>query len=402
MKNSCCFLVILISSWLPYAGFCQSSAIEKAKQKIYTSSTDKEKLASLLTIGKLRNSLQGDTIYYYAQWAKKMAIQLQDNKSLAQAEYSLVSGDLVKGKADSVLQKIKDNPVFNNIKKTDTTLYYKIQLLKANALNRLNKRTEALDLQLQLLNEAEKEGNTNAQLFALNFIGATYLNVNRPADAMQAWIRGLQIIEQKNNSENREIEVYILSNLSLYYFNTYCLNHTKELSDSFFITINKTIAIATQNESLGVLASALSLRGNFYGLTQQFEKGKKDIKDGVEIRKKIGDPLYVVSDFIGLSNFYLSQQEYAKCITAAKEGIAIADNNGIKGEQLQLIAILGNAYKTSGDYKQYSSTLERFIATADSNSQANAAEKISEIQTKYEVQKKRNTYSKTTIRLMAT
>jgi signal transduction histidine kinase len=376
------------------AGFSQLAAIENAKQKIYTSKTDAERLTNLVAIGKLRNSLHGDTIYWYAQWAKQLALQLKDNKALAWAEYSLISSDLAKGKIDSVIDKIENNTTFKNIKNTDTALYYKIQLLKANALNRLNKRTEALDLQLKLLTEAEKEGNINSQLFALNYIGATYISIAKPIEARQAWVNGLQIIKEKNNSENNEIEAYILSNLALYYFNTYYKNRTKELSDSFLITINKAIELSKQNENLGVTSGALSSRGNFYGLTNQFAAGENDFKEAVDIRKKIGDPFYISDQLTDLSNFYFSQKQYNKCIETAQEGINIANRYGIKGQQLTLFGIIGMAYKTQGNYEQYSKTLERLITAGDSSNRINSAEKIADVQTKYEVQKKETLIAK--------
>lgn len=395
MKYSLPIFLFLLTAGRPVLIFSQTSGIEKAKNRIYNSKTDEERLSNLVAVSKLKNSLHGDTIYFYALWAKKLAIQLKDSKNLAWAEYSLIAGDLAKGKTDSVIYKIENNSVFKHVQKTDKTLYYKIQLLKANALNRLDKRIEALDLQLKLLSQAEEEGNINAQLFALNFIGATYLNVNKQAEAKQAWLKGLEISKEDGNAENNEIEAYILSNLALLYFNTYYSNQTKILSDSFFICINKAIDLSEQNEYLGVLASSFILRGNFYGVIQQSEAGENDFKKGLHIRKKIGDPLYIVNDFAGLSNLYFSQKKYSKCIDAAKEGLTIANNHSIRGsEVISLYTVMGAAYKASGDFMQYSKTLERFIVLADSANQMNAADKIADIQTKYEVQKKETLIAK--------
>jgi len=394
MKKCSYFLLMMTMLGLYGTVQAQSVNIALAKQKIYNAVTDEERLAGLVAFGKLRNSLHGDTIYYYAQWAKKLALQLKDNRSLAWATYSIISADLAKGKVDSLIQRIDRDFSLKEIKKTDAALYYKIQLLRANAFNRINDRTAALDLQLKILGEAEKEGNINAQLFALNFIGATYLNVGRPEEARQAWMNGLKLIRDANSSENNEIEAYILSNLALFYFNAYYPTHSLQLKDSFFTAINKTIELSAKNENLGVLASALSLRGNFYGITNEFTKGEIDIRNGLDVRKKIGDPFYIVNDFVSLSNFYLSQKEFKKCIESAAEGIVMADKSGIKGEQLPLITIMGNAYKATGNFEQYSRTLERFISAADSSIKLNAAEKIADVETKYEVQKKETLIAK--------
>jgi signal transduction histidine kinase len=394
-KNYCyCILIATVLMALTIMGLPQSLSIQQARQHIYTSKTDKERLVSLVELCKRRNSLHGDTIRYYAQWAKKLAIRLKDDKNLAWAEYSLISADLAKGKTDSVVEKIEKNSSFYNLKKTDESLYFKVQLLKANALNRLDNRTAALDLQLKLLNEAEKEGNLSAQLFALNFIGATYMNTAKYAEAKNSWLQGLALIKQQNNTEHGEIESYILSNLALYYYNNYYIHRSKQVSDSFFMIINRAIESSKRNENLGVLASSLSLRGNFYGLINQFTEGEKDFKAGLELRKTIGDPYYVADDLAGLSHFYLNQKKYEHCISTAQEGIELTKSNSIKSLQLQLMAIMGAAYKSMGDYQRYSLSLEQQILTADSNNRANSAEKIADIQTKYEVQKKETLIAK--------
>jgi signal transduction histidine kinase len=400
MKKWHYIFFVSITGLLHLTVYCQSSVIEKTKLDIYQASSDQARLNALVAIGKLRNSLHGDTIYHYARWAKKLALQLKDNRSLAWAEYSLISSDLAKGKLDSVIQKIDVNAAFTSIKKTDAALYYKVQLLKANALNRLNNRTGALELQLKLLSEAEKEGNVNAQLFALNFIGATYLNVGKLAEAKKTWLQGMQMIRQRNNTEDGEIEAYILSNLALIYYNNFYNAPSPENRDSFLITINTAINLSKKDEYLGVLASALPIRGNFYGLVNEFAKAEADFKAGVEVRKKVGDPFYIVNDLGSLCNFYFTKKQYEKCIETAKEGISIANKQGIMGEQLSLIMLMGLAYKSSGDFEEYSKTLEQYLKATDSSNKVNAADKIADIETKYEVQKKETLIAKQKLDLL--
>ncbi len=388
MQSGVRFLTVLLAIGFPFQISAQFSAIEQARQKIYSTAADAEKLASLEAIAKYANALPADSIAHYALLTKKLALLLKDNKRLAQAEYSLIAGMMVKGKTDSIILEIDGNAAFKDIDKNNRPLYYKLQLLKANTFNRLNKRTEALDLQLRILGEAEKEGNISTQLYALNYIGATYLNIAKPADARQAWLRALAIIKEKGSAEYHEIHAYILSNLALYYFNNYGDGKSALMADSFLVNINKTIQLARENEVAGVLASALVLRGNYYGIDGQFANGEQDFTEGLAIRKQIGDPLYVLNDFTNLANFYFSQKKYQQCITTAREGIAMADSNGIKGEQIQLMGVIGYAYKAAGDYKRYAETQEQYIKAATEHYQTNAAEKIAAIQTKYEVQKK--------------
>lgn len=384
LKHFFCLLFLLSS----LAVCSQFAAIDRARASVYSSRTDEARMAGLAAICRLKNSLPGDSIRFYAQWMRQLAIQLNDKGKLALATYNLVSADLAKGKTDSIVDKIDKEPLFVNLEKTDPALYFKVQLLKANALNRLNKRTEALDLQLKILDKAELQGDINTQLFAMNFIGATRLNVNRSEDARAIWWQAVQLIQQTNDPGNAEIEAYIRSNLALYYFNKFSITTSPPVRDSFLTQINTTIALSRQHENLGVLASALAIRGNYYGVTRQFAEGEKDLKDGVAIRKKIGDPLYIINDLISLAGFYYNREQFEQAIAAAKEGIAVADSNHIKGEQIQLVRLMAYAYKALGDYPSYSKMLEEYILLADYKNNVSTAEKIAQVQTQYDVQKK--------------
>jgi signal transduction histidine kinase len=382
-------LLIVFSLFTSLYVSAQFAGIDSMRANIYAATNDKEQLLHLMAISKRINSLHTDSIYKYALMTKNLATKLGDKKSQALAEYSFIAGDLVKGKTDSVVYKIDHTALFKDIKSRDTALYYRLQFLKANALNRLNKRTDALDLQLKLLNDAEKEGNIQAQLYALNYIGATYLNVNKFLDARQTWYKGLDIISQQNDVANEEIEAFILSNIALYHFKNIFINSSKAISDSFLFSINKTIALASKNSTMGVLASAYALRGNYYGYTKQFEAGETDFKAGISIRQQIGDPLYIINDLIGLSEFYLRQKNYNECIETCMQGLDVSNKSSIKGrEKLQLIYLIASAYKNMGNYQQYSTALEKYILELNTHTEMNAAEKIAEIQTKYEVQKK--------------
>lgn len=107
-------LPVLLSA---ISGKGQFPSLDRARQNIYGASSDKERLKALVTTALFKNSMCGDTIYHYANWARKLAIQLGDEQALAWAEYSLISGDITSGKTDSVIPRIEGNKLFRDIKK---------------------------------------------------------------------------------------------------------------------------------------------------------------------------------------------------------------------------------------------------------------------------------------------
>jgi two-component system, NarL family, sensor kinase len=388
MKNIISLLWLVLVT-VPCASFGQFPKLDKARADIYNAKTDEAKLNSLLAIASFKNSMNADSINYYAQWTKKLAIQLKNNKALLSAEQSLLAAEMIRGNTDSVIPKMESNVIFRDVKKVDTTVYYKLQLLKANVLNRQNKRTEALELELKLLDETEKEGNTYSELFVLNYIGATYSNMpNTTREAEKTWLQAIDIINKKDSTRFKEIECYVLSNLAILYLGKFYTTPTNGLSDTCLYYLNRTVDLSRQTEAMGVLASILSYRGNFYGYKKNFAAGEADFKELLEIRKKIGDPLYISEDYKNMAAFYFQTNQYEKCLAIAQEGLQLCNRYNIKETEISLLGLIASVYKTNKAYEKYAATLENIIVLSDSSNRINSADKIAEIQTKYEVQKK--------------
>ncbi len=367
----------------------QFPGLDKAREAIYRATSDQERLSRLQAASVLKNSMPGDTIYLYAKWAKQLALKLGDKKALARAEYSLISGDISSGKTDSVIPRIDRNKIFTGIKETDPDLFYKIQLLKANVLNRTSRLNEAQELQLQLLKSAEKENNTLARLFLLNYVGATYLNTTGQREtARKTWESGLEIIRKANNPDYDEIETVLLSNLSLYYFGNYYATPTPERFDSCLSFLNRTIVLCRKSESMGVLASTLSYRGNLYGRQKMYKEAEADFTETVAIRNKIGDPLYISEDLKNLSFFYFERNDLDKCLAVINEGLLTCERFHIRETVLDLLKLKAGVYQKKGDNAQYIKALEKLLLTGDTIFQVRTAEKIAKLQTEFDVQKK--------------
>jgi two-component system, NarL family, sensor kinase len=378
-------LVVLIG--LPALSNGQLPAIDSIRQKITSATTDKDRLHQIRQLLLFRNSLKGDTMQLYANGGKLLAIKLHDEMALGWCNYYLLAADLANGKSDMVLYEI-DKVDLSKMIKSDAALYFKMMLLKANALNRKNERTSALELQLKILSEAENMADINARAYILNYIGATYLNIGNGEAAKGYWLQGLTLVRQYPALNLKEIEAYLHSNLALYYFILQAVSKNVKEQDSFLLYTTLTIRRCKEISLYSVLANMLVQRGNFYGSQGNIAAGEKDIIEGIAIRKKVGDPYYVIDDMISLAGFYFNQKKYDDCIAVCDSMMLLARANGIVANQPQLFTLLSAAYNAKGNFEQYSRTLEQYIAFNDSASKINAAEKIAEVETKYQLQKK--------------
>lgn len=366
----------------------QFPVIDSLKQVINKLGNKEQKLQTVHALMKFRNSLPGDTILVYSKIARQLAENSKEVKQLRWAIYYRLTGLLAKGISDSIITSIDNNPVLSFNKKEDAALFYKLQLLKANVLNRINERTKALELQLKLLSEAEDDNDLLSQAFILNYTGATYYNLNQLNNAKQFWLKGINIVQQQNQNDFREIETVLYSNLCMYYGAMVSLQPSPLITDSLLLYINKTIDYSRRNNVYWILASTLAMRGSFYGLKGAFEKAENDFKEGLAIRNKIGDPLYISNDLINLGQFYYYKKQYPQCIEVLQQVINLNAQNHIVEAKGQALALLSAAYKATGDYKSYSLYLEKYQLATDSSARVNTAEKIADIQTRYELQKK--------------
>ena len=380
-------LLVLLVLFGPKFSTAQFRRIDSLKQVVALSNTPAIQLEKLMLLCKELNSLPGDTILVYAERAKKLALYLKDENRSAWAEYYITSHLLSSGKNDSVFIRIEKK--FKNLKGLrDRKLYYGVQRLKANALNRAGKLKEALDLQLSVLSEAENENDTQQVVSIQNYLGATYLNLNNPAEAKGWWLKAMHIIAQDKGNNNSYTEATICSNLGLLYFYNNSTESVKASRDTCLYYLDRAIQLAKTNEYPGTLASTLVLKGNFLSRAGQVEEAEQNLQEGIAIRNKVGDPFYIMQDQINLSAFYYTTHQYEKSIAVAKEGLTLADAHNIQGDRLQLLGLLGSNYKAQQKYQEYSSILEQSFIVLDSGNRVNSAKQIAEIQTKYEVQKK--------------
>jgi signal transduction histidine kinase len=381
-------LILLFFMVQAIKAVAQMHYIDSLKSNVRLASTDARKLEAIQVLFKQNNSLHGDTILKYVSEAGLLAEKIRDVKMQRLCEYMTIMANLAKGKTDSVLYKLNNSPLLKFNKQQDTFLYYKIHLLRAGALNRMNERTKALDLQLRILDEAEKDDYTLARVYFLNYTGATYYNLGKINDAKRYYMEGLALVNDKPATELKEIELVIYSNLILCYGADYIGRPANSLGDTILALAHKIEVESRQHSIYWMLASGLSMQGSLYAERKDYQLAEKKLSEAVAIRELIGDPLYLNNELANLASFYNKSNNYDKAINIVERIIQISSKAHLIEGKGAILGLLSIAYKGKGDYKAYSTALEQFIAVLDSSAKLNAADKLAEIQTKYEVQKK--------------
>jgi len=367
-----CFLVTIIQL------HAQTAKIDSLKRQIEFATTPDKKLQALFALGEESHSLATDTLCKYAAAAQQVSILQGNILNIAIAEVSMGNCLVKKGMLDSALKladqnikKIKDHP--NN----DVALM-KLTLLKAQVLIRTTKYKEGIAEVYKLLAYAEQHRDTLMQMSAKNGIGWANMEMHQTSEALKWFFKALNTT---NTKKYHEKFANIYSNIAAVYRQIH-------KNDSAEIYIKKAIVFARNSQNLMFLANCLYILSDIYIDTKRAPLAEELLKNGVNIRKQIGDPFYVVSDLSQLALYYASISEPEKGIEVSLQGIAIAKDFNMSSKLPFLYHALGQNYKAAGNYLEYSNTLEKITALKDSMYVANSAEAKAEMDSKYEVEKK--------------
>ena len=376
MLRVCCFLLMT-----GHSIFCQTAKIDSIKNVLNSPRlNDKNKLATLFSLCGQYNSLHPDSLFSYVQMAKKLLHATSNISDIATAAHYEAICYSKKGKLDST-SAIIEKYLGDKRVQAEPTLLNKFRINKTGLLVRQNKLKQALENALLILHDAETKGLVEEQVKAQIQIGWVYMELNQLSDALKWFFSALSV-----NKKFRKVpEPAVLnSNIAAVY------NELKK-NDSASYFIKLAIEQAKQEQDLSFLCNSYYIYSDICTDNGKIAKAEELLLEGVEIRKKIGDPFYIVSDLAQLGKFYATTRQYDKGIAAIKEGIAISQKNNLRSKLLFLNTTLAENYKVAGDLSNYSNTLNTIIQLKDSLYSQNSAEAMSELQTKYELQKKENT-----------
>ncbi len=359
----------------------QTTRIDSLRMLLYSGRPGEQaKLSLLLSICSQYGSLPADSLTMYTETAYRLASLPDYRNHLPQVQYFNILNLSKKGMTDSALALAKSCVEDETFQRTPP-LHWKVRLAITGMMVRQNRLREALENVLSLLGEAEQKAWAEEQVKALIQAGWIYMELNAYPEA-QNWFRKALAV----NKRLRKLpEPSVLNSNLAAVFNSLGKN------DSASVFANRAIAQATAEQDLTFLCNAYHIYADICIDSGNIRKAEEQLKKGLDIRRKIGDPFYVVSDLAQLGKFYASNGQYEKGVAVIREGIAIAHAHRLFSKLIFLYSTLAQNYRSSGNLLAYSQTLDTIIQLKDTLYSRNSAEALSGLQAKYELKQKENT-----------
>jgi tetratricopeptide (TPR) repeat protein len=215
----------------------------------------------------------------------------------------------------------------------------------ANIMNRIgsvyskignnNKALEYFKLSLKI---REEVGYTWGVAGSLNNIGSVYNKLNKNDLALEYFFKALEINEELGNTQ----------------WKSYNLNN---------------------------IGSTFKLKGEYSKALQYFTKSLK-------IKEKRGDKKGIANTYTGIGELYILLKNYNKAIEYFIKSLYLAEEIGVKDKIRDCYLSLSETYSLTGDYKKALEYSNLYSAIKDSILNDEKFKTITEIQTKYETEKK--------------
>lgn len=376
------------------ACFSQTTVTDSLLERIHHSNDPKEKLALLLAFCSEYQSLNRDTLYYYATIARDLAEQSGDKKSKDLAYIALANAYYRWGWTDSSTAFI--DPVIEGndpAKREERELYFNALRQKAVYIGSKNKLPEALDILYKLTSLADRYHDTAAFSANANTIASISLARGAPYEALTWLSQALNYLG--NSSVHDKIRAAIFSNYCEAYLET-------GKTDSALMFNRKAVELYTREQLLYGLAITYQRQAAIFTRLSKYGEAEKSLKEMIRVRSMLNDGSMYIDDNLSLINFYLETKQVDSAIALCFKNLVSGDIYAPAEEKnatlLNTIAFripfyeaLVKCYQQKKDFVATADVLQKIILAKDSLNALQQESAIAEVQTRYEVQKKETT-----------
>ncbi|MES2566929.1 MAG: sensor histidine kinase [Bacteroidota bacterium] len=242
-----------------------------------------------------------------------------------------------------------------------------------------SKFTQALDYFIEAAKLKEVINDLNGQAAAHIWIGNVYNNgLNKPKLALPYYEKALAIQE---NIKDENGMAFTYNNIgNVHYF-------LQQYPDALKNYLKSAELKEKLNNKKGLSASYDNI-GNVYFDLLEYAKAEGYYSKALKIREEFGDKKGMNTSYVNIGNLYFKQKKYKEAIEIHSKALASAKEINNKETMKEASNSLSASYEALGDFKKAFEYSKYSSLIKDSILNSTFTEQISEMQTKYDVEKK--------------
>jgi len=343
-----------------------------------------ERYDALIKLTKEYLYRQPDEAMIYAKEASDVAEN--DGKikeSLTAKEYIGIS-NLVMGNYDTAL--IILSQMLNDYKDLDDEASTgKIHNLLGSTYSSMDEHDLSLNHYLKSLQVNEKHKNKAGEANNYNNLGTLYYKIGNNNKALDYFKKALIIYEKNQPDGNNFGSVADISrpvgNISVIY---------KELEkfDSALIFAERALELNKETGNDYGVAGTMNNIGYIYDGMQQYSLAIQAYKQSLEINKRVNDNWSIANTNANIANSYIASGNYVAAETYLDQALLVASEINAKDVLIFIYESFSKLYKNKGLYKNSLEYYTKMSELKDSVFTEEKNNQITEMQTKYETEKK--------------
>ncbi|MCK5759843.1 MAG: tetratricopeptide repeat-containing sensor histidine kinase [Candidatus Delongbacteria bacterium] len=231
---------------------------------------------------------------------------------------------------------------------------------------------------IKSLKEAERSNDKKGMSFALNNIGIVLFRTKNYRKALEYYNRSLEL--KKDTDELASLSTSY-NNIGLIYNN---IDDPQRALEYFL----KSLSIDKELDNKVAMSRVFNNIGLSYKNLKDLPRSLKSFEQSYQISKSSGNKKGVATAQINLSTYFLEASNYNRALTIAKDGISVATSISSKNHLLHFYQILAEVYEKSGSLKKALEYFKKHFELHDDIFSEDSNQKLIEMQTKYESEKK--------------
>lgn len=242
----------------------------------------------------------------------------------------------------------------------------------------LSNYKESLKYHLEALKIYEELGQRNPIAISLNNVGGIYFHLKKYDMALEYFLRSLELKKAAGNKKS------IASNLN-------------NIGSTYHMMGNYRQALEYSQQAMEIYeemgdkygkAISLSSIGSAYFQLKEYQKGLEYQLKSLEIRKALGNKEGTAVCLDNIGQFYKETGNHNKALDYFEQGLTIAKEIKAKDLMRDIYDRIAKTYSEQGNYKKALEYYQLHSAVKDDIINKESNDKIAELQTKYETEKK--------------
>ena len=373
------YIILILSVFIiNTVGFAQSqNKIDSLKNLINTAKDDTSKIKLVYNLGRIYENNLPDTAIYYYNVALSISIKTDSKKYAAICLGQIGNVYYLVGEFEKAIEfTLKSLAIYESIdKQKGISMCYKTL---GDIYSDQGIYGNALHCYMKSLKIREKIGDKKGELYC--YIGIGYVDkcMGNESKAIASYSKAMKIAF---DYQEKYAVSTCYSEIGVIYLSQGSINKALEF-------VNKSLKIDEELDNISGIASGYANLGNIQKAKGEYSQALEYFLKSLKIAEEIGDLNSSSNTLSSIADVYIKMKLYNEAIKYAMISLKIAKEESILPEQSFNYESLAVAYDSLHDYKNACIYYKLYKQINDSIFNEESHKQITEMQTKYETEKK--------------